>query len=244
MSEAGLYRCPSCGAPAGPHAAACGFCRAQLHPVRCPWCFDWTDATSRDCPRCGAVGAPPAVGAKPLNCPACGKAALFSRGLGGVNLSSCADCGGVWADAVSFKKLCEDRAAQSAYMGEGSALERPKASDPSKEDIRYRPCPSCGELMNRFNFAGCSGVILDVCKPHGVWFDADELRRIVEFIRGGGLDVARAKEKTALELERRRLEQAANDIQRPMTGFSPPVPEHITSAAGLLGALLGLDEKL
>lgn len=244
MSDAGLYRCPSCGAPADPKSSACSFCQAKLHAVRCPWCFDWTDATSRDCSRCGAGAPATTPGSQTLKCPSCRDASLFSRGLGGVNLASCADCGGVWADAGSFKKLCEDRETQSAYMGEGSALARPKASDPSQDDIRYRPCPACAELMNRFNFAGCSGVILDACKPHGVWFDADELRRIVEFIRGGGLDVARTKEKLALELERRRLEQAADDIQRPMTGFSPPVPEHITSAAGLLCHLLGLDEKL
>jgi Zn-finger nucleic acid-binding protein len=151
-------------------------------------------------------------------------------------------CGGVWADAVSFKNLCEDRATQTAYLGQGSVLERPAAADPSLVEIRYRPCPVCGELMNRFNFANCSGVILDACKPHGVWFDADELRRIVEFIRGGGLDVARANELQSIELERHRLERAADDIQRPLTGFQPPVPDHIASARGLLSHLLGLED--
>ena len=51
---------------------------------------------------------------------------------------------------------------------------------------------------NRINFAKCSGVIVDVCKGHGTWFDRDELTRIVEFIRGGGLDAARAKERPLL----------------------------------------------
>ena len=151
-------------------------------------------------------------------------------------------CGGVWADAESFKRLCEDRSTQTAYMGKGSFLENPKQSDPTRHEIVYRPCPMCGELMNRFNFAGCSGVILDACKPHGVWFDADELRRIVEFIRGGGLDVARGKELQAIELERHRLEQAADDIQRPLNEFQPPVPRHITSAAGLLAHFLGTED--
>jgi len=61
--------------------------------------------------------------------------------------------------------------------------------------------------MNRVNFAHCSGVIVDACKKHGVWFDRDELSRIVEFIRSGGLELSRNKEKTALEEERRRLQQ-------------------------------------
>ena len=117
-------------------------------------------------------------------------------------------------------------------------------TDPSQAEIRYRPCPACDELMNRFNFAGCSGVILDACRPHGVWFDADELRRIVEFIRGGGLDVARGKELQTLELERRRLRKgnAADDILSPIPGFQPSIPDHITSARGLLAHLLGLED--
>lgn len=244
MSDASVYRCPSCGAPADVKAAACAFCRAALHPVRCPWCFEWTDAAAKDCPRCGASAPAPAPGAQPLPCPSCRAPSLFARALGGALLSGCARCGGVWTDAASFKRLCEDRSTQAAYMGSGSALPPPVPSDPSRGGILYRPCPTCGELMNRFNFASCSGVILDVCKPHGVWFDADELKRIVAFIRGGGLDVAREKERQALELERKRLEQAAEDIQRPIPGsvMGPQIqiPTSIASARGLLDVLFGL----
>jgi Zn-finger nucleic acid-binding protein len=72
--------------------------------------------------------------------------------------------------------------------------------------------------MNRINFARFSGVIVDVCKGHGTWFDRDELSRIVEFIHDGGLDAARIKEKTELEEERRRLrdDQFASDLHRKM----------------------------
>ena len=59
--------------------------------------------------------------------------------------------------------------------------------------------------MNRINFARCSGVIVDVCKGHGTWFDAQELSAIVQFIRGGGLDVARRKEKDEIEFQRQQL---------------------------------------
>jgi len=79
----------------------------------------------------------------------------------------------------------------------------PVTADPEK--ISYAPCPQCGQLMNRVNFARCSGVIVDVCKAHGIWFDRDELSGIVEFIRGGGLDVARQKERRAIEFERQQL---------------------------------------
>jgi Zn-finger nucleic acid-binding protein len=62
--------------------------------------------------------------------------------------------------------------------------------------------------MNRVNFANCSHVVVDVCKQHGTWFDRDELRRIVEFIRAGGLESTRAKEMADLEERRRQLKAA------------------------------------
>jgi Zn-finger nucleic acid-binding protein len=62
--------------------------------------------------------------------------------------------------------------------------------------------------MNRVNFAHCSHVVVDVCAAHGTWFDRDELRRIVEFIRGGGLEEARAREMEQLDERRRQLSAA------------------------------------
>lgn len=234
MKEAATLRCPSCGAPVAPEAAACGHCHADLHPVRCPWCFAWTFTEARDCSRCGSH--PGKSGAK-ISCPSC-REPLSARSLGRASLSGCARCEGVWADPTSFRALCEEREAKSAYLGEGSMLRGPRPSDPQSSPIVYRPCPVCGELMNRFNFAGCSGVILDACKPHGVWFDPDELRRIAAFIAEGGLDLARSKEKRKLELERRRLSQAADDRSMGAGGMRPAPPEAIVSARGLLRFLL------
>ena len=65
-------------------------------------------------------------------------------------------------------------------------------------DTCYLPCPTCGNLMNRVNFAS-SNVIVDICKQHGTWFDKDELTRIIEFIRAGGIDSARRREREEIE---------------------------------------------
>ena len=221
-------RCPSCGASVEPRAAACAHCRAALHPIRCPWCFGWTFTEARDCARCGSKPEAPPAGPPP-SCPAC-REPLSARALGRARLSGCARCEGVWADAPSFKTICADRETQSAYLGEGALLAAPPVWDPQSSPIVYRPCPVCGDLMNRFNFAGCSGVVLDSCKPHGVWFDPDELRRIVLFIRGGGLDLARAKERRGLEAERRRLAQAEDEPERGSRGAA----QSIASSRGLL----------
>lgn len=234
MSDAAVLRCPSCGASVAPEAAECGHCRVALHPVRCPWCFGWTFTEAKDCGRCGSRAAAAPV---PASCPTC-RVPLSARALGKARLSGCGRCAGVWTDPASFRAICEERETQVAYMGEGAVLRAPLAANPQSSPIVYRPCPVCGDLMNRFNFADCSGVILDACKPHGVWFDPEELRRIVAFIRGGGLDVARAKERHKLELERRRLEQAKEDPQNPSRGFAMPGSDSIASARDLLRILL------
>jgi Zn-finger nucleic acid-binding protein len=68
--------------------------------------------------------------------------------------------------------------------------------------------------MNRTNFAGCSGIVVDWCKPHGSWFDKDELRRIVEFIRNGGLRRSRERQKEQLKQENERRKEQQRYLTR------------------------------
>ena len=58
--------------------------------------------------------------------------------------------------------------------------------------------------MNRVNFARSSGVILDICKADGVWFDREELRRVVEFVRAGGLEISRERDRKEWETAKRK----------------------------------------
>jgi hypothetical protein len=46
--------------------------------------------------------------------------------------------------------------------------------------------------MNRKNFGGTSGIIVDVCAKHGTFFDTGELPRVLAFVRRGGLTRAQA----------------------------------------------------
>ena len=91
-------------------------------------------------------------------------------------------------------------------LGVATAIQTPPSVPVEK--ISYVPCPVCRQLMHRVNFARCSNVVVDICKPHGTWFDKDELRRIVEFIQVGGFAKARADEIAELERQRRQLESA------------------------------------
>jgi Zn-finger nucleic acid-binding protein len=112
-------------------------------------------------------------------------------------------CDGVWVDAGIFEALCADREAQARCC-----TTSPRAAVPVNEAVRYRPCVSCGVMMNRLNFGRLSGTIVDVCRGHGTFLDAGELHAILTFIQAGGLDRARAREVQELKDERRRLERA------------------------------------
>ena len=161
---------------------------------------------SRHCPHCGAIAS--AVTQSELSvlkCPRC-KIDMQSVTIGGEAMRECDRCGGLWLEVQAFERICSSQEQQSSVLG--GAL--PAPASPLKpnvdfEKISYAPCPQCGQLMNRINFARCSGVVVDVCKGHGTWFDSEELREIVEFIRNGGLDLSRQKEKREIEYQRERL---------------------------------------
>jgi hypothetical protein len=57
-------------------------------------------------------------------------------------------------------------------------------------------------MMNRRNFGRRSGVIVDVCRSHGVWFDPSELTSVLAFVARGGITAA--KSEAEQELARRR----------------------------------------
>jgi Zn-finger nucleic acid-binding protein len=162
--------------------------------------------------------------------------------IGTTTVRECDNCFGLWLDVPSFEKICADREQQAAVLGMASPAPQRQVADANNK-ISYAPCPECSQLMNRVNFARCSGVVVDICKGHGTWFDRDELTRIVEFIRGGGLEAGRAKEKAELIEERRKLEneRIALDMREAgslRTHSSEDSLLGIASAGGLLKLLL------
>jgi Zn-finger nucleic acid-binding protein len=206
-NQAATLQCPTCGAPALSDATYCAYCKARLATVACPSCFGMVFAGTKFCPHCGAhadrAAATAGESEAPRKCPRC-RVELTAVGIGGVPVRECPDCSGLWLSADTFQRVSTEREAQSAVLVGAGGTGEPARAAPEAQ-IHYVPCPECGKVMNRVNFARVSGVVVDVCKGHGTWFDADELRRVVEFIRGGGLEVAREKERQALEEERRRL---------------------------------------
>jgi Zn-finger nucleic acid-binding protein len=195
---------------------------------------------SKHCPRCGAMAAQPEVkGSEKRKCPRCQVEMSFLE-IGSTDVRECEQCLGLWLDVSAFEKVCADREQQSAVLGTASPSPAGQVRETSK--VKYVPCPECSQLMNRSNFARCSGVVVDFCKGHGTWFDRDELSRIVEFIRGGGLEAARAREKREIREERDRLWQEQLSTDRRTSLINLNDDDHrltgIASARGLLKFLL------
>jgi len=134
-----------------------------------------------------------------LQCPRC-QLSLAGVTAGTIALTNCAQCGGVFVAAATFQTICVDPQAQADVL----ALNQPPTA-PIDPHVKYLKCPQCLAMMNRCNFAHRSGVIVDICKPHGIWVDHDGLRQIVAFIRAGGLERAQA----AASEEKKRAEALA-----------------------------------
>ena len=235
--QAQTLNCPMCGAATETESTQCHYCGARLATVACPSCFGMIFKGTKFCPHCGARAArAEETEEKERRCPRC-RTEMKLIAVGSSSLRECPQCEGLWVDVESFNNICADREQQSAVLGAAS----PAPSSELKTDesrVRYVPCPECGQLMNRINFARCSGVVVDVCKGHGTWFDRDELRQIVEFIRAGGLEASRARELTKIEEERRALqqEQLAASLNQNSLGSGL----NAYSRAGVLHAARGL----
>lgn len=210
--------CPNCGAGALSDSTRCDFCESRLKTSACPSCFGLMFIGSQNCSHCGkkTVRTETIANKKSGDCPRC-KIKLNSLQIQEISLLECQKCGGFWSDTETFENICAEKESQSHVLFFVQNKQFSKLNVP----INYIPCPDCKVLMNRNNFAHSSGIILDICKLHGVWFDAEELPKIIEFIRHGGLDHARQKEKIYLEEQRRNLIDKQRQIAHENARYNP-----------------------
>ena len=202
----GTMACASCGAPISQDARHCDYCHAPVASVRCANCFHLSSPNAAHCAGCGReLGLEPIPGETTLSCVDCARPLdVFANGPG--HLYDCAKCGGQFVEHALLRDLLERREVCGAAVPR-RAMSQNSASRP----VRYVPCPACHVLMNRQNFGGSSGVIVDVCARHGVWFHEGELSRVLEFVESGGLARARRREIEEAESARKALHAAAVD---------------------------------
>lgn len=193
-------RCESCGGTRDDGAAACGFCGSDftiheqdMHTI-CPSCLARISDRARFCHHCATPIFPEETAGDETDrvCPACeGTPRLRSRTLAeyGLAVLECTRCAGLWLGQEAFD-LVRERSVAAADptplpVAVRAAIEdRPRAA-PSSGPV-YRRCPVCGTLMTRFNYGRRSGILLDRCPSHGLWFDATELDAALRWIRSGG----------------------------------------------------------
>lgn len=166
------------------------------------------------CSGCGAeLGLEPIAAPSTLVCPACRIAFEQYAGDSG-SLFDCTRCGAQFVEHALLKSLFERQAVYTLQ----SRRNAERVS--SREPVVYRPCPFCHTIMNRKNFGRSSGVVVDICSRHGVWFDAGELPRVIDFVRSGGLVRAEQAERVERQASRRAA-RAADLTPDSRTFFEP-----------------------
>lgn len=244
--DSAVVRCSACGGARTGQEDRCNYCQADftVHErdlvVICPGCAVRLPRRARYCHGCGLsidLMASKPGGPSDRQCPSCSDGTLLrSRRLGDVGAAGqegaaerrlgsvleCPHCAGLWIGSGAFGRL-EGEAKRTATLDAGlqqAPVPPPPQPVPKGGERIYRECVTCGQLMNRRNYARRSGVILDVCRDHGIWFDEKELESILEWIRRGGWE---------REEQRRTREAAAREraAQRRRASVAPgPMMQH------------------
>jgi Zn-finger nucleic acid-binding protein len=207
------FTCRRCGGAFQAGAIACPYCEAgialedrNLAGV-CGRCFARLAAGTHFCPGCGIEIRDQVL--KPLaeaaQCPRC-KSALRTRKVDENELVECSGCGGLWLQPDQFATFCT-HAEDDGGLRRALDAALPPPQPVAETRVMYLPCPTCHELMMRKNFGGSSGVVIDLCKNHGVWLDHRELERVLDYVQKGGL--SRERERLAREERERRSKEVA-----------------------------------
>jgi Zn-finger nucleic acid-binding protein len=145
--------------------------------VACRSCgrqFEAPGFRDAQCPDCGEITTMARA------CAACTRPVVVQR-IAGVALEPCGSCGGTFIGTEAINLLLAERDAQRA----DAVISAVAANLPSSanDTNAQRKCPSCATTLARTLSPEGAGIIIDVCKLHGVFLDAGELRRMLEFVR-------------------------------------------------------------
>jgi Zn-finger nucleic acid-binding protein len=237
-----VLHCPSCGAPVKRGSEQCEYCRAHLDfslkgkTTHCPHCYQRIPADSRFCAVCARPIQPPQEQGAALashRCPRC-DLLMHEKKIGDFSVITCDTCGGLFIPHKTFEMM------QDASTRVVEALGGPTLSRGAYETkVQYLRCPVCRNMMNRKNFVRVSGVIVDVCRPHGIWFDAGEMEKIMDFIARGGMREAREAER---EIE--KDQEAQQKLRRERMMYDSGGSSLFSDGAGSRGVSVDLGDMI
>lgn len=115
-------------------------------------------------------------------CPVCDTEMAVLE-LHGTEIDYCFSCGGIWLDSGELEALIGDEKKSLEIV---QSFKDVTAINKEKK----RPCPICGKAMKKVEITLAeNSIILDECpKKHGIWFDKDELYKIVSGTNAGEND--------------------------------------------------------
>ena len=142
----------------------------------------------------------------------------------GVLIDVCSGCDSIWFDNGELEAILERPPHSDQHVSEGGSSNQRFEGVASTESTQsgVRSCPHCAKSMGQLNYKHLSGVIVDVCRFHGVFLDHLELEKLQEFAATGGLAQAKKRikqeetqqEKRQLESKTRRRLQATRNVRR------------------------------
>ncbi len=258
--HAPVWHCGACGAGLPVGAKECSYCGTGLRSIDgkayCARCLAYLESDAQYCSHCGAHASDAShiPDESDHSCPRCGdEVRLVGVPVGLQHGEACPRCEGLWLEQTVFAKVVADFSSPERQRPMSAGIVRPEPLHPEGSKtfeavVKYLPCPKCTTRMARRNYLRVSGIILDICPEHGIWFDREELRLVAAFLQEGG--VARFQkaeaEETGLQIKRkaeiRRIEsQIPRNTEVSMTwpaGINDRPSFEVSSLVSwLLGAL-------
>jgi len=225
-----MARCHSCAAPLPPHKGVCQYCGSQ-NDVDLQGIHEFTvnrPESNRICPDCDI----------PLQ-------TIDLHIDGKFYMERCTACMGLFFDPGELEALME-KSVSNVFSVDRKRLDTlVREESGSTKKVAYRKCPICRQLMHRINFGHQSGVVIDQCKPHGVWLDSGELKRLLDWKKAGGQllheTVRQHRDKERQREERLRVYQQTGTLGTFDDTYSSPSSDSeldlINTVAGILGRL-------
>jgi Zn-finger nucleic acid-binding protein len=173
-------------------------------------------------------------------CPRC-ETPMKTKRIGEFSVLGCDECDGLFVSSETFEMM-QERNDRKIFPADGIR----KGVLKWENQINYVKCPVCNNTMARTNFARTSGILVDICRDHGTWFDPGELVAVMLFIsanrHASGLIDALGLRSNTVEDGVITIFESKVTVERGLLNTSWESPNSSGGRGGFI--LAGLMEKL